>query len=244
MLRMIESTYRTRLGPGGLYGAISRLEAKGLISPLPLDARRRPYQITEEGLRLLHAQLDTMSRLTNRGALPISEEPQLPLPSFYLVESDDDVLDEIEQSTMDKPTPFSKEQLPFVQLGARRFEILTYLMKQGEEPKGAVITLVKASRDAGRDVLVHVGGLLRVVVQCKNLENRFPQPSLLEELVKFVLYDYTERYIPESGITYEFWVPGGLTEPADRWLAEFPHSLTDAELRPAFDNVVWRIRTW
>jgi len=42
MLRMIESTYRTRLGPGGLYGAISRLEAKGLISPLPLDERRRP----------------------------------------------------------------------------------------------------------------------------------------------------------------------------------------------------------
>jgi len=243
MLRMIESTYRTRLGPGGLYGAISRLEAKGLISPLPLDERRRPYQITEAGLRLLHAQLDTMNRLTNRGTLPTSEGPQLPVPSFYWLESDDDVLDEIEQSTADKPAPFNKEQLPFLQLGARRFEILTYLLKQGEEPKGAVITLVKASRDAGRDVLVHVGGLLRVVVQCKNLENRFPQPSLLEELVKFVLYDYLERYIPESGITYELWAPGGLTEPADRWLAEFPNLLTDAELRAAFDSVVLANKT-
>src|ERR1700679_4365537 len=68
MLRMIESTYRTRLGPGGLYGAISRLEAKGLISALPAEERRRPYQITETRLRLLHAQLDTMSRLTNRGS--------------------------------------------------------------------------------------------------------------------------------------------------------------------------------
>ena len=144
----------------------------------------------------------------------------------------------MEQRPADKPTPFNKEQLPFLQLGGRGFEILTFLLKQGEEPKGAVLTLVKASRDAGRDVLVHKEGRLRLVIQCKNLENRFPQSSLLEELVKFVLYDYTERYIPEEGISYEFWVPGGLTEPADRWLVEFPHSLTDDELRKAFDHVV------
>ena len=106
-----------------------------------------------------------------------------------------------------------------------------------------MLTLVKASRDAGRDVLVHVNGRLRVVIQCKNLENRFPQSSLLEELVKFVLYDYTERYIPKSGITYEFWVPGGLTGPAGRWLAEFPHSLTDEELHEAFDHVVLANKT-
>src|SRR5208337_3281480 len=70
MLRIIESTYRTRLGPGGLYGTISRLEAKGLISALPVEERRRPYKITEAGIRLLQAQLDTMSRLTNRGSMP------------------------------------------------------------------------------------------------------------------------------------------------------------------------------
>ena len=238
MLRTIESTYRTRLGPGGLYGAISRLEAKGLISALPAEERRRPYQITDAGLRLLRAQLDTMSRLTNRGSAPASPEPSLPIPSFYTAESDEDVFSEMEQRPADKPIPFNKEQLPFLQLGGRGFEILTFLLKQGEEPKGAVLTLVKASRDAGRDVLVHKEGRLRLVIQCKNLENRFPQSSLLEELVKFVLYDYTERYIPEEGISYEFWVPGGLTEPADRWLAEFPHSLTDDELRKAFDHVV------
>lgn len=238
MLRIIESTYRTCLGPGGLYGAISRLEAKGLISALPAEERRRPYQITDAGLRLLRAQLDTMSRLTNRGSAPASPEPALPIPSFYTAESDEDVFSEMEQRPADKPTPFNKDQLPFLQLGGRGFEILTFLLKQAEEPKGTVLTLVKATRDAGRDVLVHVDGRLRVVIQCKNLENRFPQTSLLEELVKFVLYDYAERYIPEDGITYECWVPGGLTEPADRWLTEFPHSLTDEELRKAFDHVV------
>ncbi len=236
MLRVIESTYRTRLGPGGLYGAISRLEAKGLIAPLPMENRRRPYQITQDGLRLLRAQLDTMSRLTTRGSAV--SEPPLPMPSFYMPESDEDVFSEMEQRPTDKPTPFNKDRLPFLQLGGRGFEILTYLLKQAEEPKGAVLTLVKASRDAGRDVLIHIGGKLRVVIQCKNLENRFSQPALLEELAKFVLYDYTERYIPEDGITYEFWVPGGLTDQADRWLAEFPNSLTDEELHKAFDRVV------
>jgi tetratricopeptide (TPR) repeat protein/DNA-binding PadR family transcriptional regulator len=238
MLRAIESTYRTRLGPGGLYGAISRLEAKGLISALPAEERRRPYQITEAGLRLLHAQLDTMSRLTNRGSVPDLPESALPIPSFYTAELDEDVFSEMEQRPADKPTPFNKDHLPFLQLGGRGFEILTFLLKQAEEHKGAVLTLVKASRDGGRDVLVHVDGRLRDVIQCKNLENRFSQPSLLEELVKFVLYDYTERYIPDDGITYEFWVPGALTDQADRWLTEFPHSLTDEELRKAFDHVV------
>jgi tetratricopeptide (TPR) repeat protein len=238
MLRIIESTYRTHLGPGGLYGAISRLEAKGLISALPAEERRRPYQITEAGLRLLHAQLDTMSRLTNRGSVPDLPESALPIPSFYTAELDEDVFSEMEQRPADKPTPFNKDLLPFLQLGGRGFEILTFLLKQAEGPKGAVLTLMKASRDAGRDVLVHVDGRLRDVIQCKNLENRFSQPSLLEELVKFVLYDYTERYIPDNGITYEFWVPGGLTDQADRWLTEFPHSLTDEELRKAFDRVV------
>src|SRR5271168_4234551 len=217
MLRTIESTYRTRLGPGGLYGAISRLEAKGLISALPAEERRRPYQITDAGLRLLRAQLDTMSRLTSRGSLSGLLETALPIPSFYTAESDEDVFSEMEQRPTDKPAPFNKDQLPFLQLGGRGFEILTFLLKQAEEPKDAVLTLVKASCDAGRDVLVHLGGRLRIVVQCKNLDSRFALPSLLEELVKFVLYDYTERYIPEEGITYEFWAPGGLTEPAERW---------------------------
>jgi tetratricopeptide (TPR) repeat protein/DNA-binding PadR family transcriptional regulator len=243
MMRQIETAYRTRLGPGGLYGAISRLESKGLISALPMEERRRPYQITEAGLRLLRAQLDTMARLTNRGVAPAEPDSPLPIPSFYTAESDEDVFSEIEQRPTDKPAPFNKDLLPFLQVGGRGFEILTFLLKQAEEPKDAVLTLVKASRDAGRDVLVHLNGRLRVVVQCKNLENRFALPSLLEELVKFVLYDYTERYISEDGITYEFWVPGGLTEPAERWLAEFPHSLTEEQLREAFDHVVQANKT-
>ena len=39
------------LGPGALYGAITRLEERGLIEPLPPDDRRRPYRITAAGRR-------------------------------------------------------------------------------------------------------------------------------------------------------------------------------------------------
>ena len=237
-MRMIRAMYQTHLGPGALYGAIARLEAKKLITALPLDDRRRPYQITEAGLRLLQAQLDTMRRLTSRGSEPPAVEEPKPLPSFYELESDGDVVDEMDQYAAHKPVPYNQAQLPFIQLGARRFEILTYLLKRDEEPENAVITLVKASRDGGRDVLVHLGGFLHKVVQCKNLGYKFSQPALLEELLKFVLHDYRERYIPESGISYELWAPGGLTEPADTWLAEWPRSLTADELRIAFDNVL------
>lgn len=53
-----------KLGPGTLYGAISRLEAQGLIEPLASDDRRQPYELTAAGRRVLEAlreQLDTLA---------------------------------------------------------------------------------------------------------------------------------------------------------------------------------------
>ena len=37
------------LSPGALYGAMTRLEAAGLIEPLDAEERRRPYRLTAEG---------------------------------------------------------------------------------------------------------------------------------------------------------------------------------------------------
>jgi hypothetical protein len=42
----IEDFAGVRLGPGALYGAITRLVEHGLIEPLGSDDRRRPYRIT------------------------------------------------------------------------------------------------------------------------------------------------------------------------------------------------------
>lgn len=65
-----------RLGLGTLYGAISRLEERGLIEALPPEKRRRPYRLTAAGeqvladtARQLRQVADLgLSRLAARGA--------------------------------------------------------------------------------------------------------------------------------------------------------------------------------
>jgi DNA-binding PadR family transcriptional regulator len=57
----------TRLGPGTLYGAITRLEQEGLIAPLPAEERRYPYRITPKGAQLLRAKLSTLRRFAHIG---------------------------------------------------------------------------------------------------------------------------------------------------------------------------------
>ncbi len=56
-----------RLGPGTLYGAITRLEERGLIAALPADGRRRPYEITGQGEVVLDASLAELARVVNAG---------------------------------------------------------------------------------------------------------------------------------------------------------------------------------
>ena len=53
MQRDIADFAGVRLGPGTLYGAISRLEEERLIAPLETEDRRKPYKITREGRREL-----------------------------------------------------------------------------------------------------------------------------------------------------------------------------------------------
>ena len=56
-----------RLAPGTLYEALSRLEASGLIEPLPSEDRRRPYQLTATGAAALQEHLQTQRRVADVG---------------------------------------------------------------------------------------------------------------------------------------------------------------------------------
>jgi DNA-binding PadR family transcriptional regulator len=58
-----------RLGPGTLYGAISRLEERGLIEALPPEKRRRPYRLTGAGEQAL---ADTARQLRQVADLGLS----------------------------------------------------------------------------------------------------------------------------------------------------------------------------
>ncbi len=56
-----------RLGPGTLYGAISRLADDGLIEAMALDGRRRPYRLTDLGRAALADRLGTINGAVQTG---------------------------------------------------------------------------------------------------------------------------------------------------------------------------------
>jgi DNA-binding PadR family transcriptional regulator len=55
------------LGPGALYGAITRLEERKLIEPVASEDRRRPYRITATGSAELAGALADLRRIANTG---------------------------------------------------------------------------------------------------------------------------------------------------------------------------------
>jgi DNA-binding PadR family transcriptional regulator len=60
--------------PGTLYGALSRLERRGWVEPLPEVERRRPYRITASGLTVLREQLRTMGRVLQVGRRRVASQ--------------------------------------------------------------------------------------------------------------------------------------------------------------------------
>ena len=67
LLLDIDEFAGVRLGPGTLYGAITRLEERGLIEPLGADDRRRPYRLTAAGAEALEASLAGLRRIVDVG---------------------------------------------------------------------------------------------------------------------------------------------------------------------------------
>ena len=56
-----------RFGPGSLYGAVARLESRGLIEALDSEDRRNPYRLTSLGGKALRARLQSMQTVARVG---------------------------------------------------------------------------------------------------------------------------------------------------------------------------------
>jgi DNA-binding PadR family transcriptional regulator len=67
LLRDIEDFAGVRLGPGTLYGAIGRLEERGLIEAMAESGRRRPYRITAAGAEALRASIAGLRSIVDAG---------------------------------------------------------------------------------------------------------------------------------------------------------------------------------
>jgi DNA-binding PadR family transcriptional regulator len=63
----VEAVSGVRMGPGTLYGAIARLEERGLIEAVPSDDRRRPYRLTGRGAEALRGHLGMLERVVAAG---------------------------------------------------------------------------------------------------------------------------------------------------------------------------------
>ena len=63
MMLDIETFAGVKLGPGTLYGAITRLEENGWIAPVPSEDRRQPYTLTALGRKSLEAEIEALNRV-------------------------------------------------------------------------------------------------------------------------------------------------------------------------------------
>ena len=67
LLHDVEAFAGVRLGPGTLYGAIGRLEERGLIEAVGESGRRRPYRLTSAGSAALEQALTDLRAIVNEG---------------------------------------------------------------------------------------------------------------------------------------------------------------------------------
>ena len=67
LIKDIKEIAGATLGPGTLYGALTRLEERGLVEALPAQDRRRPYRITPAGAEAARAYLQQVQRVAAVG---------------------------------------------------------------------------------------------------------------------------------------------------------------------------------
>ncbi|EOR22906.1 PadR family transcriptional regulator [Cytobacillus oceanisediminis] len=63
------SNGRLKMGPGTLYGVLSRMQKDGLISLAEDDGRRKTYQITEDGEHALRQEFNRLKALILDGKI-------------------------------------------------------------------------------------------------------------------------------------------------------------------------------
>jgi DNA-binding PadR family transcriptional regulator len=68
MMEDIAGFAGVRLGPGTLYGAITRLEQRGWIRPVASTDRRQPYRITGAGKQHLEEQVANLEQVVKTAA--------------------------------------------------------------------------------------------------------------------------------------------------------------------------------
>ena len=64
---------RIKLGPGTIYGTLSKLEKSGLIIPIAEEDRRKIYELNENGRQILKFEVERLSELINNGNIEMED---------------------------------------------------------------------------------------------------------------------------------------------------------------------------
>ena len=82
LLQDIQSFAGVTLGPGTLYGAIARLEERGVIEAVGVSGRRRPYRLTAAGAVVLEATLADLRAIVDEGTARLAGAGAAPRVAF------------------------------------------------------------------------------------------------------------------------------------------------------------------
>ena len=74
MTEDIAAIAEIRMGPGTLYGAIARLESRGLIESIGSEDRRNPYRLTALGEKALRTRLAAIEAVARAGRQRLESE--------------------------------------------------------------------------------------------------------------------------------------------------------------------------
>lgn len=67
---------RVKMGPGTLYGVLTRLVKNGLIEMVDSDSRRKIYKITPEGEAVLKAEFERLEKMVSDGKGILNDKRQ------------------------------------------------------------------------------------------------------------------------------------------------------------------------
>lgn len=157
-----------------------------------------------------------------------------------------------ENHTLDigKPTIYSGTEIDFNQLSDRNFEILLYQIFKSKieitsELSGYFdrVMLMTGVGDRGQDCALFYNDKQIGLIQCKKYNKNIDRITATKEILKFVLYSFTDTRIfsedKEGRFTYYFAISKGFANTTNTFLASFNTSIiTEPQLKKWVEGLI------
>jgi len=119
--------------------------------------------------------------------------------------------EEIKNIKSKPPSYATSVGYPYNDLEDREFEILAYYIFNEDIKRGKLsafddITLMQGVGERGRDCILYNEGQVAGLVQCKKYKGRIDKPTVIKEIIKFLLYSIKEPEIMGNPINFVYYI--------------------------------------